>query len=200
MKYILDFLLQSRRVLLFREIDDRLTIRIINILKYLANTGPEPIFLYINSPGGNVDNAKAIMDEIIEIQDIGIEVWTIVQGLACSAAADILSLGTHSRRYASKHSTIMLHPMSYDLPPDYQAFQEQTSKFYAKDADTINSLIAKACGKTTPKKIQTFKQDIDKSLWLNANEAINYGVVDNIWTYQVEREINEIVGEQEEDQ
>lgn len=188
-----DFFLKTRRLFLFREIDQRLSLRIVKLFKFLANTSDLPIFLYINSYGGSLDSAKCIIDEILSIRESGCEVWTIAQGIAGSAAADILCLGSPSYRFASFHSSIMLHPMSFDLPPDYQSVQEQTMKFYAKDTEILDRLIAKACGKGTPRKLEQFRKDIDKSLWLTAEEAIKYGVIDRIWDYNVEGEMNAIL-------
>lgn len=197
MRPILEFFLQTRRILLFREIDEKLAVRIVSYLKYFGSISNTPIALYINSPGGDVNCTKSIIDEMVAIQNCGTEIWTVAQGEACSAAAYILAMGTRGRRYASPNSTIMLHPISFDLAPDYQSFQEQVTKYLANDAENMTKMIATACGRGTPKKIDSFKKDIDKSLWMDTNQAIKYGVIDHVWTYQMEGEMNEFVSEEE---
>ena len=89
------------------EIDDELANQIIGVLLYLDNENPnQPIYLYINSPGGSVISGLAIYDTI---QHIRSEVVTVNLGLAASMASFLICAGSRGRRFALPHSRVMIH-------------------------------------------------------------------------------------------
>jgi ATP-dependent Clp protease protease subunit len=100
-------LTRERIIFLGSEIDDELANQIIGVLLYLDNENPgQPIYLYINCPGGSVISGLAIYDTI---QHIRSEVVTVNLGLAASMASFLLCAGSRGRRYALPHSRTMIH-------------------------------------------------------------------------------------------
>lgn len=170
--------LRHRQVWLWGDLDHELSYEITAALSYLGRLSREPIYLLINSEGGNVEAEFSIIDEIVGLQEAGIVVSTIANGQACSAGADILALGTKGYRMARPHSSIMLHPTSFGLEHDYEGNHRNRIQFYDKQSCIIHRELAAACGMTD--KYEVFLNDIDKGLWLTAEEAVKYGVIDSI--------------------
>jgi ATP-dependent Clp protease protease subunit len=166
-------LLNTRRVFVFGDIDDTLTEDVIKRLIYLSSS-KDPIIVLICSDGGSVECGSAILDTINVIKTSCI-VKTVAYK-ACSAAADILAMGTKGYRYAFPTSVVMLHKTSIELPMDDEDKQRLYIEFMKKQGNAINSMIAKACGKTTDR----FMKDISPDLWLNSSEAKKYKIVDHI--------------------
>lgn len=171
--------IKNRQIYLWGEVNDELALHTIQEMNYLAGLSNEPICLIINSGGGAADCEAVIVDEILALQKAGIIISTIAVGIACSAAATILALGTKKYRFARPHSTIMLHPASISIEDDYEHYQKSLLDFMMKQNDRINVLVAKACGMS--RKYKRFLKDIDKGLWLTSEEAVKYGVIDGIW-------------------
>lgn len=173
--------LDARRIFLWGEIDEKTTKEVTERIRYLCDLASSPIFLHICSIGGDVDCSIAIIDEILGARSHKVEINTIATGVAYSAAANVLAVGTPGRRWATQNSTIMLHPASFDLEKDYGPQQQSATEFYNRHSDIINSLVAKACRKRYIKK---FKDMIDKGLWMTAKEAVRFGIIDGIWDYR----------------
>ena len=153
-------------------------------LKYFASLDvAEPIYLYINSDGGNVDAALSIIDEMLMIQRLKGTIVTIAQGSACSAAADILALGSPGHRFATQYTTIMLHPVSLELPEATIQKNKKQMHFLSEQNKAIAKLVAAACGKDYVE----FESDIADDMWLTARQALDYGVIDDIYGYSVVR-------------
>jgi ATP-dependent protease ClpP protease subunit len=136
---------------------------------------------FIYSEGGDVDASIAIIDQIKAAQKFGIKVYTINAGIAYSAAGIILAMGDKGCRYSYKNAAAMLHPCSFSLPHDYNEHQAKAMDFVQRTINNINGLIAEACG-ISSKKQSAFMKDIEKGLWLNAEEAQKYGIIDTIIT------------------
>ena len=98
-----------RRLFLWGEVNDESSLQLIKQLKYLYQKNSDPIYLYINSYGGIVEDGLAIIDEMQGLMESGVEINTVAQGQACSMAAYILACGSY--RYATANTTIMLHPV-----------------------------------------------------------------------------------------
>jgi ATP-dependent Clp protease protease subunit len=168
--------LQHRQVFLWGEIDHDLAYDIVNEISFLKQISKAPIIISINSDGGDLDATFAIIDEILGVQYEGINVYTIAAGPAYSGGAGILAMGTKGLRFVRPNQTVMLHPVSYGLPHDYEGNSRALMHHYDKQTERYNKMIAKACGKS--RKYKQFLKDIDKGLWLQAEEAIAYGIVD----------------------
>lgn len=170
----------QRRIHLWGEIDSALALGIIEQFNYHHHKdNKKPIILVIHSPGGDTDAAMSIVDEMETIKDSGVQLITVAVGMAYSAGAMILAMGTKGCRFAKPNASIMLHPCSYSLSYDYASYQQRLSEFLKKNTDELNKKVGEACG-YTEKNYNKFLKDIDKGLWMTAEEAVNYGVVDAI--------------------
>jgi ATP-dependent Clp protease protease subunit len=183
--------LESRRILLWGEIKEESAKTVIQSMRYLADISKEDIYLYIHSDGGDTEAQDAIIDEMEGTRARGITIWTVAQGKAYSAAANILALGEPGHRFATKNSTLMLHMYSVDMPTDYVHMQKIYAEFTGKKNDEIYRQVAKACQKGTGKKLESFMNDLKSGLWLNARSAKSYGLIDGIWDYKWENALQE---------
>jgi ATP-dependent Clp protease protease subunit len=179
-------LLKDRSVFIFREINESVAYRVIRDLRYLVKQNHDPISIVLHCDGGCVDGGAAILDEIELIKQKEIIVKTIVQGKAYSYAAFICALGSPGYRYATPNSSLMIHECSTELPADYLGKQEEYTKHVKKQMDVIMKLVATACKKGSKAKYQQFIADINKSMWMTAKEAINYGLIDEIYTAELD--------------
>jgi len=170
----------ERRVHIWGEIDSTLALGIIEQLNYHYNKNPiQPITILIHSPGGETDSAMSIVDEMETVKESGVELITVAVGMAYSAGAIILSMGTKGCRFAKPNASIMLHPCSYSLSYDYASYQQKLSEFLKRNTDDLNKKVGEACG-YTDKTYHKFLKDIDKGLWMTAQEAVDYGVIDAV--------------------
>jgi ATP-dependent Clp protease, protease subunit len=175
-----DLLLASRHIYIWGDIEDELAFDVTRSLLLLANSNKKPITILIHSRGGDLDSATAIIDEMKAINKSGIIVRTLAEGLALSAGAAILSQGTKGYRLARPNSSIMLHPCSIYLDDDYEGNQRSHLNFLCKKSKLLNKDIAKACGFKI-KDYNKFLNDIDKGLWMTAEEAVKYGIIDGVY-------------------
>lgn len=171
--------MSDRSTHLWGEIDDKLTYSFLQEFNEFVTEGKAPISILIHSYGGDLDCETIIIDEIESAKQAGIQISTIALGVAFSAAGSILAMGTKGLRYARPNASVMLHPCSYHLESDYAGNQQNSLNFINRRIDTMNRIIAKACGMS--RRYGQFLNDIDKGLWLNSKEAIKYGVIDGIW-------------------
>lgn len=185
-EFLDDFFIKERKIFLWGEINTETSLRTIQLLKFLNSKNKKPIILYINSSGGEVEDGLSIIDEINGIKKEGTEIWVVAQGQACSMAAFILVAGTYS--YATENTTIMLHPMWGDTAEENNNKLKRSVDFYDKKEELLIKLVAKKSGKTTPSKFKVLKEEIDKTLWLSAEQAKKHGIIDDIWQYEWEKE------------
>ena len=183
------FLLDTGRIFLREDIDEDSEEKFTRSIRYCVYNKIKDVYVYINSEGGDVDSACAIIDEINGAKKLGFNVNTIAFGKVYSAAAYILTFG--SKKYATENSTIMLHPILFDLDMDYVANQKAYTAFTDyKYADIINK-VAKNCKKRTKASINKFVEEIQHGLWLCPKEAKKRKIIDEIWDYCWEEEIDE---------
>ncbi len=166
---------EKRAVYLWGAVEDK-TIRevVSKILLLEADKPGEEIKLYINSPGGVVSSGFVLYDTI---QMISSPVSTICMGLAASMGSILLSVGTKGRRFIYPHGEVMIHQPSLggyyqatSADIEIQAIQiEKTKLMGAK-------ILAENCGKT----VEQILKDFDRDYWMDANEAVIYGIVDGI--------------------
>lgn len=179
-------LLDTGRIILSGEINEDTTVQFMNQIRYVCNR-QENVYVYIHSHGGEFESACAIIDEIEGFQSLGFNINTIAIGKTYSAGAFILNFG--NRRYITKNAVIMLHPISYEVNPDYHEMQKNLVDFHSKQYNEFISKIAKNSGHKSKQAIATFISSVQSGLWLNAKETIKYGIVDEIWDYSKELEI-----------
>lgn len=168
-------LLDDRIVFITGEIDDALANTVIAELIFLEAKDPtKPINMYINSPGGSVSAGLAIYDTMNYIRS---EVCTICVGMAASMAALLLSSGAKGKRFALPNSEVMIHQ-----PLGGVSGQASDIKIHAehimKTREKLNDILAYNTGKDVAK----IAEDTDRDNFLSAVEALNYGLIDQIYS------------------
>ena len=166
-------LLKDRIVFLGTPIEDHVSSLIIAQLLFLEAEDPErDIFLYINSPGGSVTAGLAIYDTM---QYIKPSVVTICMGMAASMGAILLTAGTKGKRSALPNSRIMIHQ-----PLGGTQGQAADVEIYAREIlstrERLNQILVKHTGQT----IERIDKDTDRNYFLSAQEAKDYGLVDEV--------------------
>ncbi len=185
-------LLKSRRLFLWDDVDADSAKNLIQQIKCLwRKDNTKPIYLYIHSNGGDIFAQAAIVDEIQNITALQGEFYTICNGNACSSAANILAMGTPGYRYATPHSCIMMHSASCSMGDTKLHEQKGWIEYIHKHQIEITNLIGKACGKSGPAKLKKFNDDLKNAVFFNTKEAIKYGVIDDVWTPQLEEKVNQ---------
>lgn len=167
-------LMADRIIFLGTEINDTVANVIIAQMLYLSSQDPEaPITMYLNTPGGSVYDGLAIYDTM---QYIPNEVQTVCTGLAASMGSILLCAGEKGKRFALPHSRIMIHqPLggAHGQASDI----EITAKEILKLKGELYQIIADHSGKT----LKQIEKDADRDHWLTAKEAVNYGMIDDIF-------------------
>ncbi len=166
-------LLKENIIFLGGHIDDDTANLIIAQLLFLQSEDPKKdISLYINSPGGSVTAALAILDTMNYIKN---DVSTVCVGLAASAGALLLSAGKKGKRYALPNSEIMIHqPLggAQGQASDIEITAKQIIKIRAK----LNDILAKNTGQT----ISKIEKDVDRDYYMSSDEAKKYGLIDKV--------------------
>ncbi len=166
-------LLKDRIIFLTGEINDEVANIIIAQLLFLTAQDPrEDITLYINSPGGSVSSALAMYDTI---QHIKPDVSTVCVGMAASAGAFLLTSGAKGKRKILPHAEVMIHQ-----PLGGTQGQASDIDIHAKHILKTRSLLNKLLAKHTGKKVSKIEKDTDRDNYLDAKEAVKYGLVDKI--------------------
>lgn len=167
--------LKTRQIILSGEINKDLAEKIVSQLLVLeADDCEKTIYMYIDSPGGDVDAGFAIFDMI---RFIKAPVVLIGMGLIASAATLILLAVPNERRLGLPNSNYLIHqPMSgmKGVATDIEIHAKEMEKTRAK----LNKIIADETG--TP--IEQVSKDTERDYWLNASEAVNYGLISSIIT------------------
>ena len=168
-------LLKERIVFLGTPIDDAVGNLIMAQLLHLESEDPEKdISLYVNSPGGDITSLFAIYDTM---QYIKPDVSTICMGQAASAAAVLVLAGTKGKRYALPHSRILLHQ-----PHGGAQGQAVDIEIQAKEITRSRQLLERLISQHTGQPIDKVAKDTDRDFILTADEAVEYGVVDEVIT------------------
>jgi ATP-dependent Clp protease protease subunit len=165
-------MLKTRTILLSGEIKKDLAERTIRQLLLLEDMGDDPIRVFIDSPGGDADAGYAVFDMIRFVKP---PVWTIGMGLVASAAAIILLASPRERRVGLPNSHYLIHqPLSgiRGVATDIEIHARELDKLRAK----INRLIADE----TPQAFEQVEKDTDRDYWMNAEEAVKYGLITKV--------------------
>ncbi|KRO96669.1 MAG: ATP-dependent Clp protease proteolytic subunit, partial [SAR86 cluster bacterium BACL1 MAG-120828-bin5] len=153
--------------------DDYISNLVVAQLLFLESENPEKdISIYINSPGGVITSGLAIYDTM---QFIAPEVSTLCIGQAASMGSLLLAGGAEGKRFALTNSRIMIHqPLG--------GFQGQASDFeiHAKEMLLVKHKVNEILAKHTGKTLKKVEQDTDRDNFLNAKEAVTYGIIDKI--------------------
>lgn len=166
-------LLKERIIFIGDEIDQHTANLIVAQLLHLAyEDSKKDIKLYINSPGGSVYDGLAIYDTIKFIKP---EVQTIGIGLQASMGAFLLSSGTKGKRFVLPNSRVMIHQPSSGTHGKITD-QEITLKEGIYLKHRLNEIFATNTGQ----KIAKIEKDMDRDFWMGAEEAVKYGIVDEV--------------------
>lgn len=165
-------LLNDRIIFLSGEINDDLASIVISELLYLDSINHEDIFLYINSPGGSVSSGLAIYDTMNYIKS---DVSTIGIGLSASMGAFLLSSGKKGKRFILENSEVMIHEVLGGSSGQATEIKIMTDHII-KLRDKLNKLLAKNTGHS----IKKINNDTKRDYYMDAEEALKYGLVDKI--------------------
>jgi ATP-dependent Clp protease protease subunit len=165
-------LLQDRIILLNGEITDQVANIIVSELLYLDSTSNDDISIYINSPGGSVSAGLAIYDTMNFVKS---DVKTICLGIAASMAALILSSGAKGKRYSLPNSEVMIHQ-----PLGGAEGQATEIKIAAEHILKMKDKLNKILSLNTNQDIKKIENDTDRDNFMSADEALKYGIIDEI--------------------
>lgn len=170
-------LLEARKVLMSGEVDSDLSHKIVAQLLYLDSVDPEaPIDLVINSPGGEVTSGLAIYDTIRSIQA---PVNCICSGLTASIATIVLIAAEKGRRKAQPNARILIHQPLGGIRGQATDIDIHAREIL-KTREHINGMLAEATGQTQEK----INEDTNRDYWMSSQEALDYGLVDEILEYR----------------
>ena len=165
-------LLKDRIILLNGEINDNTANIVVSELLYLDSIYHEDICIYINSPGGSITSGMAIYDTMNYIKS---DVSTICIGMAASMAAFLLSSGKKGKRYALPNSEVMIHQ-----PLGGAQGQATEIKIAATRILKLKDKLNKILAENTGKDLKTIENDTERDYFLDSDEALEYGIIDDI--------------------
>jgi len=169
---LIEKILKTRNILLSGEINKSLGERIIRQLILLEDQGDDPIKVFIDSPGGDADAGFAIFDMMRFVKP---EVIIIGMGLVASAAAIILLAAPKERRIALPNSHYLIHQ-----PLSGMRGVATEIEIHAKELDKLRRKINKLISEETGQKLEKVEKDTDRDYWMNADEALEYGLISKI--------------------
>ena len=177
-------LLKERIIFLGEEVNETTASLTVAQLLFLEAEDPsKDIQLYINSPGGSVTAGMAIYDTMRYIK---CDVSTICMGMAASMGAFLLAGGTHGKRYALPNAEIMIHqPLG---GAQGQATEiEIAAKHILQTKEKLNKILAENCNQP----YDVIAADTDRDNWKTAQEAMEYGLIDQVITYKSDSKAKE---------
>ncbi|MCA9335343.1 ATP-dependent Clp protease proteolytic subunit [Candidatus Saccharibacteria bacterium] len=166
-------LLEDRIIFLGEEVNEHTANVIVAQLLHLANEDPnKDIQLYINSPGGSVYDGLAIYDTMNFIKP---NVATYGIGLQASMGAFLLSSGTKGKRHLLPNARVMIHQ-----PSSGTQGKVTDQEISLKEAIELKEKLATMMAKNTGQKLAKVKADMERDFWMSANQAKDYGIVDQV--------------------
>lgn len=166
--------LEERKIFLWGVVTDKSAEQVVNRMLYLESIDPgKPIYFYINSPGGVVTSGMVMMDAMKLITS---PVHTISMGLAASMGSLLLSHGEKGNRSIWPNGRVMIHQPSIGGAQGTAADLEITAREIIRTKQLGARILADNCGQTFEKVMK----DFDRDYWMNAEEAVKYGIVDKI--------------------
>lgn len=172
---IYSLLLRNRIIMLGTPINDQIANLTVAQLLYLAREDPsKPIRMYINSPGGQVYAGMAIYDTM---QQVECPVSTVAVGFTASFGTVLLTAGTKGMRYALPNATIHMHQPLGGAQGQASDIAIQAQEIL-RLRTTLNTILAKHTGQT----VEKIEEDTDRDVYMNAKEAMEYGLVDEVLT------------------
>jgi ATP-dependent Clp protease protease subunit len=163
---------RSRHLLVFGEIDDKLAQAVCRRLLALAEDSDAPITMLVSSPGGHVESGDAIHDMI---RFVRAPVTTLGTGWVASAGAHIFLAPPKERRVCLPNTRFMIHQ-----PAGGAGGQASDIAIQAKEILRTRERIAKVISRQTGRKVEQVLADMERDHWMNAEEAVAYGIVSRI--------------------
>ena len=166
-------LLKDRIIFIGEEIDDHVASLVVAQLLFLdAEDNKKDISLYINSPGGSVTSGLAIYDTMNYIKA---DVSTICIGMAASMGAILLSSGAKGKRFALPNAEVMIHQPLGGIRGQASDMIIHT-EWMKKTKDKLNNILSQNTGK----KLSVIEKDTDRDNFMTAEEAVKYGLIDQV--------------------
>ena len=169
-KYFFD----ERAVYLWGPVDDKSAKEVVTKLLLLDADKKAEIKFYINSPGGVVTSGMVIYDTMKMIKS---PVSTICMGLAASMGSILLSGGEKGRRFIFPHGEVMIHQPSLG---GYMQGVSADLEIQARQTKRVKELGAKILAENCGKTVAQIMKDFDRDYWMDAKEAVKYGIVDKV--------------------
>ena len=167
--------LESRKVFLWGEVSDRSARDLTEKLLYLENSNPgKDITFYINSPGGSITAGMAIFDTM---QLISSPITVVVTGMAASMGSILLCGATKGQRFLYPHSRVLIHQ------PLITGRMQATAvdiNIQAQEMEKLREELNDILARTSGQPLEKIQKDTDRDFYLNASEAIEYGLADEI--------------------
>ena len=169
---VFDRLMMERIIWCAGAVNDRMSTIVQAQLMFLNSIGQQDITMHIDSPGGNVKSGLSIVD----VMDyIDCDIRTINTGMAASMGSILLGAGTKGKRSSLKFSKTMLHQSSGGAIGNIQ-----DARITMDEWEKTNKLLFELLGEYCDKDVQTIEKDAARDLWLSANEALEYGIIDEV--------------------
>ncbi len=174
-----EMLLDNGIIFLDLPLDPRVTVNgntvcshVIKSMLHLSVRKDKDINLYINCPGGDIDDTLAIYDTM---KFLKCDIATYCLGSASSGAAVILAAGTKGKRFALPHSKIMIHQ-----PWGYVGGQASDMRIQAEEILKVKKTLCEILAASTGKSVEQVLKDTERDRYMSAQEALEYGIVDEI--------------------
>ncbi len=172
-------MLKTRSVMISEEVSEELAKKVYAQLLLLnQKSSEEPIYIYINSPGGDADSGFGIYDMMKFIEA---PVITIVCGLCASAAVTIFLGADKGKNYSTPNSRFLLHQPSTGVQGS-ASDMEITANEINKTRERYNAIVSEVTGKD----MDTLRKDADRDFWMSPEEAFEYGLIGKIITKKEE--------------
>lgn len=170
---IYSLLLKERIIFLGTPIDDQVANVIVAQLLFLSREDPEKeIQMYINSPGGQIYSGLAIYDTMMMVPN---KISTVAVGVTASFGTVLLAAGEKGNRYALPHATIHIHQ-----PLGGTQGQASDIEIQAREILRLKASLNEIMAKNTGKPIEVIERDTERDFYLDAQAAVDYGIVDQI--------------------
>lgn len=171
---------KNRLIFITGKLDDAAAESVIQQLLHLADVSHDPIIVYINSPGGLVSAGLAILDIIESLDHAGIPICTVALGTAASMAAIILAGGTKGRRVVGKNVEIMIHQVLGGAQGQATDVEIQARQI-RQTRDRLDRILSGYTGQS----LEQIRTDTERDSYMNAEEAIAYGLADSLYQLDI---------------
>ncbi|MGD0709295.1 MAG: ATP-dependent Clp protease proteolytic subunit [Anaerolineaceae bacterium] len=170
---IYSLLLKERIIFVGTAIDDQVANLVVAQLLYLSHEDPErAIQMYINSPGGQIYSGLAIYDTMKMIPN---KISTVAVGVTASFGTVLLTAGTKGQRYALPHATIHMHQ-----PLGGAEGQASDIEIQAREILRLKARLMEILSESTGQTMETIEKDTDRNYYMDAAQAVEYGLVDQV--------------------